>query len=221
MTFDGTDQSDIVKHLEKPSNPHKLCVLFKKTWNPKSQIVVYKLFDIYLSTHLLDMYKILMQEYHDGDRLLLFGTHVLAGFAHGAYIAQALAGMLSKVGLLKEEYRDYFSLIWGWRQSQALGIIFINLFPLQMVTRPFCHIGPPIFYQNELERSIWEQSIPEDGNLRSSNTLETDIKEVWFIGTHSDVGGGWMARESDHAISNISLRWMIQELVAAGHHDLF
>jgi hypothetical protein len=37
----------------------------------------------------------------------------------------------------------------------------------------------------------------------------------------SDVGGGWMACESDHAISNIFLRWMIQELVAAGHHDLF
>jgi hypothetical protein len=34
-----------------------------------------------------------------------------------------------------------------------------------------------------------EQAIPEDGNLRSGDTCETDIKEVWFIGTHS---GSWV-----------------------------
>jgi hypothetical protein len=38
-----------------------------------------------------------------------------------------------------------------------------------------------------------------------------------------DVSGGSESHRSDggYAISNISLRWMIREIVAAGHHDLF
>jgi hypothetical protein len=35
-----------------------------------------------------------------------------------------------------------------------------------------------------------------------------------------DVGGGSRPNDAD-GISNISLRWMIREVVAAGHHDLF
>jgi hypothetical protein len=38
-----------------------------------------------------------------------------------------------------------------------------------------------------------------------------------------DVGGGSVSHRSNdgYAMSNISLRWMIREIVAAGHHDLF
>jgi hypothetical protein len=36
-----------------------------------------------------------------------------------------------------------------------------------------------------------------------------------------DVSGGLHHSNCPYAISNISLRWMIRELVAAGYHDLF
>jgi hypothetical protein len=36
-----------------------------------------------------------------------------------------------------------------------------------------------------------------------------------------DVGGGPMHHNCSHVLSNISLRWMIRELVVAGYHDLF
>lgn len=36
-----------------------------------------------------------------------------------------------------------------------------------------------------------------------------DIKEIWFAGSHSDVGGGYEEEES--ALAKISLRWMIEE----------
>lgn len=41
-----------------------------------------------------------------------------------------------------------------------------------------------------------------------------DVKEVWFAGNHSDVGGGYPERES--SASTISLRWMMTEAQACG-----
>lgn len=41
-----------------------------------------------------------------------------------------------------------------------------------------------------------------------------DIKEVWFAGVHSDVGGSYPEGES--GLSKISLRWMVREAALAG-----
>jgi glutathione S-transferase len=40
------------------------------------------------------------------------------------------------------------------------------------------------------------------------------IQQVWFAGAHADVGGGYPERN----LSDISLRWMMQELQCAGVH---
>ncbi|KAF8681263.1 hypothetical protein RHS04_03599 [Rhizoctonia solani] len=48
-------------------------------------------------------------------------------------------------------------------------------------------------------------------NLRSP----TDVKEVWFAGCHSDVGGGNVLDSHTHGLSNITLRWMVRECVMA------
>lgn len=51
----------------------------------------------------------------------------------------------------------------------------------------------------------------------SASTLTPDLVEKWFPGDHADVGGGWgsdcLSRDS---ISNISLRWMLNEAVQRG-----
>lgn len=41
-----------------------------------------------------------------------------------------------------------------------------------------------------------------------------DLKQVWFPGVHSDVGGGYAEAES--GLSKIALDWMLQEAKAAG-----
>jgi len=41
-----------------------------------------------------------------------------------------------------------------------------------------------------------------------------DLKQVWFAGVHSDVGGGYAEEES--ALSKIPLEWMMQEAKASG-----
>jgi len=42
----------------------------------------------------------------------------------------------------------------------------------------------------------------------------TDISQVWFVGAHADVGGGYIAAES--GLSNIALSWMMKKLSDAG-----
>lgn len=54
---------------------------------------------------------------------------------------------------------------------------------------------------------------------RPAENLETpsgpkDLKQVWFAGVHSDVGGGYPEQES--ALSKIPLDWMMQEAKANG-----
>ena len=40
---------------------------------------------------------------------------------------------------------------------------------------------------------------------------ETDVLEVWFSGCHSDIGGGSVPDSDAHALSSITLRWMLKE----------
>ena len=59
-------------------------------------------------------------------------------------------------------------------------------------------------------------------DIKSPDSVNEDIKEVWFPGNHGDVGGGWLAEvdkaklEADDALqlSDLALEWMIGELDA-------
>ncbi|KAF8723155.1 hypothetical protein AX14_009515 [Amanita brunnescens Koide BX004] len=54
-------------------------------------------------------------------------------------------------------------------------------------------------------RDDWEYSPPERDHA--------DVKEVWFAGSHSDVGGGSHTTKRNHSLSFIPLRWMIKECI--------
>ena len=40
-----------------------------------------------------------------------------------------------------------------------------------------------------------------------------DVKEVWFAGCHSDVGGGAVEDAVHDSLANIPLRWMVKEVM--------
>lgn len=48
----------------------------------------------------------------------------------------------------------------------------------------------------------------------SDKIVDQDIKQVWFSGVHSDVGGGYPEDESGAA--KIALKWMVDEAIAHG-----
>lgn len=39
-----------------------------------------------------------------------------------------------------------------------------------------------------------------------------DLKERWFAGNHGDVGGGWPTATGAYALSEIALKWMVDEV---------
>ncbi|KAL4250658.1 hypothetical protein ABKN59_005360 [Abortiporus biennis] len=41
----------------------------------------------------------------------------------------------------------------------------------------------------------------------------TDVLEVWFAGCHADVGGGSVPDSTVHALSDVTLRWMVRQVV--------
>jgi hypothetical protein len=48
-----------------------------------------------------------------------------------------------------------------------------------------------------------------DQTLKTRTT--TNVKEVWFMGCHADVGGGAVPNNERHMLSRIPLRWMIRQ----------
>ncbi|KAJ7631645.1 hypothetical protein DFH06DRAFT_1223719 [Mycena polygramma] len=77
---------------------------------------------LHLNAHVMGGYEFLMQNYHHGDKICLFG------FSRGAYTARALAGMLHKVGLLPKCNHQQVPFAYkmysredevGWKQSTA------------------------------------------------------------------------------------------------------
>lgn len=58
----------------------------------------------------------------------------------------------------------------------------------------------------------WEEHHSDDGRPKEP---ETDVLEVWFAGCHSDVGGGEELNSAKYSLSNISLRWMVRQIILA------
>ncbi|KAI9444639.1 hypothetical protein H4582DRAFT_2094508 [Lactarius indigo] len=62
-----------------------------------------------------------------------------------------------------------------------------------------------------------DKSKPAQGTVPggSDEVFETDEKEVWFVGCHTDVGGSSTPNSEPHSLANIPLRWMLQEIIRA------
>ncbi|EJF63499.1 hypothetical protein DICSQDRAFT_154002 [Dichomitus squalens LYAD-421 SS1] len=68
--------------------------------------------------------------------------------------------------------------------------------------------------------TITDTSGPSDLSASTSSASSganggTDVLEVWFAGCHSDVGGGAVSNSTKLSLSDVTLRWMVRELVLA------
>ena len=183
-----------------------------------------------LSDNILQAYKFLMKNYNDGDDISLFG------FSRGAYTVRAIAGLVHTCGLmhrhnenlLPEAIRIYddrsnnvneaFKTTFG----RAVKIHFLGLFdtvssvgwvysPTKMRATANNSSVANVRHAISLDekRAFFRQNTW--GKKHRSNQ---DVKEVWFAGVHSDVGGGYPLSRS--ALSNIVLEWMIVEAQQKG-----
>lgn len=175
-------------------------------------------------------YRFLMRTHEPGDRLYLFGA------GPGAYTARALAALLYKCGLLRDDrtalvaqalklfkYEERARLLAGFRRafSRRVRVSFLGLFdPLASPGRAWDLLGLPYLRRNPRvdvvrvalaldERRPW---------LRPGAWAEPrprqDVRQLWFAGTHEDVSGS--CPEDESGLAQVSLGWMLDEARGQG-----
>lgn len=187
-------------------------------------------FGLGITDNIADAYRYLMNTYRDGDKVFIFG------FSRGAYTARAVAAMLRKVGLL--EYRNenlipyairmfYYErdhkIYAGFRRrfSRRCNIHFLGLWD---TVKSIGWIYNPLTLQFTMRNNIVKvvrHAVAIDErrcfyrqNLWGKPFKDQDVKQVWFAGSHSDVGGAY--EESESGLSQITLEWMVQEALKEG-----
>ncbi|KAH9060461.1 hypothetical protein EDB87DRAFT_1562060 [Lactarius vividus] len=323
LCFDGTANefsernTNVVKLysiLKKDSPKSQLCYYQEKLTEMQAGIGTYfqpgvvsplfrfaartldEMFAWYLSEHIMDGYRFLMQNYHEGDSVCIFG------FSRGAYTARALAGMLHKVGLLSKDNHEQVSFAYKlykssshkndklaarfkksfsrevpieflgvWDTVASVGIVSGRMLPFvgtnstikwfrqalslderrakfrpNLYHRTIVNSTPKLSQTHSPARRTFitraraftfptgprlrdtphdlHDNRPHDqdhGNASESDDAAKRVLEVWFAGSHSDVGGGLAKDTKEHALSNISLRWMVREILKTQCHIRF
>jgi uncharacterized protein (DUF2235 family) len=191
-----------------------------------------------LIDNVADAYRYLMDTYQEGDRIFIFG------FSRGAYTARAIAAVLYVFGLLRsgnEGLIPYILRLYA-KLAKAAKAGQIPLTPEENFRYTFSRtpavhfcgvwdtvssygwINAPIVLlfdaQNPVIKtgrhavSIHERRCCYQDNLWGASLAGQDIRQVWFSGVHSDIGGSYP--EPTAGLSKIALEWMLLEAEAAG-----
>jgi uncharacterized protein (DUF2235 family) len=172
-----------------------------------------------------EAYSYLMNHYEEDDRIFIFG------FSRGAYTARAIAALIAKCGLLNKgndnlvpyatkifRYEKRPEIYRGFRKafSRRCMLQFLGLWD---TVKSVGWIYEPVSFQftanNPIIRTVRHAIAVDERrtfyrqNLWGNGRPYQDIKQVWFSGAHSDIGGGYPADESGPA--DISLDWMMKQ----------
>jgi uncharacterized protein (DUF2235 family) len=183
-----------------------------------------------LFDNISNAYRFLMANYEPDDKVFLFG------FSRGAYTVRAVAALLHSIGLLlpnSECLLPYALRYWQsdfglqsdvgkvcvefkatlarpcsvyfigvWDTVGSVG--FINNFR----TFPYITHNPEVTHVRHAV-SIDERRSTFRQNLMLPAPVGQDIKNVWFAGVHSDVGGGYRPEEA--GLAKLAFQWMMRE----------
>ncbi len=191
-----------------------------------------------LSDNIADVYSFLMASFEPGDRIFFFG------FSRGAYTARAVCGLLQMFGLLTPgnealipyairllksndprkfeiaaAFRRTFSVpcaphfLGLWDTVSSVGWFFSPIF-IRGGNLPFTatlHDIPVVRHAVSIDerRAFFRQNL-----FHEPAPPNQDLQQVWFPGTHSDVGGS--DPENESGLSKIALRWILCEAQSAG-----
>lgn len=196
-----------------------------------------------LDKNIKDGYRFLVHNYKKGDHIYLFGfsrgaytVRSLCGLINNCSILKGSdanrveeAFAMYKNPAVKPgssiaaNWRKRFSVhnttkikfVGVWDTVGAMGLPF-SFFGLIKDKQLFYdrHIGKNIEFarhalsldekRDDFEPTIWEPR------------HEVDLKQVWFAGVHSDVGGSYKPDPDGTALSDIPMQWMIRESESKG-----
>jgi uncharacterized protein (DUF2235 family) len=185
-----------------------------------------------------DAYRYLMDVYEQGDNVYIFG------FSRGAYTARAIAGVLQMFGLLcpgNDGLIPYVVKMYARRSRKAGGMThtfhvaegfkatFCRPCPLHLVgvwdtvssvgwiwdplKLPYTGRNPDMA-NGRHAISIDERRCYFRNNLWGDPFDGQSIRQVWFAGVHSDIGGSYPSAEA--GLSQVTLQWMLCEAISLG-----
>jgi len=197
------------------------------------------------SENILECYRFIFDNFEAQDKIFLFGFSRGAATVRSLSAFIHLFGVLpkSRPDLIKQAFKIYkirndkernlqasafirkhhtmwckIEFLGVWDTVAALGI------PISWLSLLADHILPYRFHSFKLSESVIyaRQALSIDEERKAFHpilweTFEIEpykdkIKQVWFCGVHTDVGGGY----EDDDLSNISLKWMVNEATARG-----
>ena len=182
-----------------------------------------------LQKNVEDAYRYLMGRYDEGDHVYLFG------FSRGAFTVRSLAGMLYKCRLLNaghDNLVEYASRIYNTRGNKDVAAGFREAFgrrrPVRFIgvwdtveslalnagkrfhdttLNPDVEFGYHALSIDERRRDFppctWDETDADPGQI---------IEQVWFAGSHSDVGGWY----DERGLANVALHWMLGKAATRG-----
>jgi len=186
-----------------------------------------------LTRNVEEAYSFLMEQYHEGDNILLFG------FSRGAYTARVLAGFIHCCGLLEKGCQNLIPYAMnlykaaGKLDFKVLGKfkatygrkcdVEIHFLGLWDTVSTFGWVYDPIslpYTTNNKSVTTVRHALAIDERRvffrpkHWGTEVACDTREVWFAGVHSDIGGGYPEEES--GLAKIALKWMIEEACNCG-----
>lgn len=182
-------------------------------------------------------YNFLAENLKEDDEIFIFG------FSRGAYSARVLASIICAVGLLPAHLTHLFDYGWTMLLAidgktgkpnfglqarfkstfgKSVKIRFLGLFDTvksvgwiyDPVVMPYTAHNPIVEVVRHALSIDERRCFFRQNCWKKKPTDKTNVKEVWFAGVHSDIGGGYPAEESQLAL--VVYRWMLGEALRAG-----
>ena len=198
-----------------------------------------------IQKNIMDDYRYIVQNYSPDDELYFIGfsrgaytVRSLCGLINNCGILKRPDAKLIEQAfqLYKNPGRDYkpqgkksiefrnkysyhpvkIKFVGVWDTVGALGIPFSFLGFLEKKDEFYDNkMGPNIEVarhalsidelRSDFEPTIWKQK-----------NVPGDLKQVWFTGVHSDIGGSYPPDKDGSSLADIPLKWMIDEMTSVG-----
>lgn len=186
-----------------------------------------------LDENVKDCYHFIFENYNSNDKIFLFG------FSRGAGTVRRLSRFIEIFGILpksRPELIDYAFSIYKIKNKNEREIEvnkFLKLHHCMKVEIELLGCWDTVVALQETYKSNFFSDLNLSSKVKNArHALAIDekrkefsptlfcekilpnqtMKQVWFRGTHSDIGGGYL----DSGLSDISLQWMINESIPLG-----
>ncbi|KUJ12983.1 uncharacterized protein LY89DRAFT_709465 [Mollisia scopiformis] len=193
--------------------------------------------------HVIAGYRFLMRYWNEGDKIYIFGFSRGAYTARFLAEMLCNIGLLScgneeMIRFAWSTFSDFQTnrskdpsfkaFMEKFKETFCRGAVkphFLGLFdcvnsvgqfdiPLFRTSLPYMPMSPAKHIRHAIaihERRLRFKSAHFLFDLKAP--IKDDIKEVYFAGNHGDVGGGWSCNGEKYLLSDITLRWMVQEVL--------